>query len=116
MKKVEILKQIEQRIDELHLIAAIVCYDCEQVFDESNQEDKCVKCAELYDPKIDGESCPGCGSDEYDMLCPSCKGDNIEYLDDINWSNWQEDYAYLVVSPNTFIGTILKFLDKNKST
>ena len=110
MKKLEKIKQIKQKADKVNIIAAIICFDCEQVFEECNQQDKCVGCGELYNPeKVNDEVCPHCGSDEYDMLCPECKSDNIDYLDGI--INAWDDYEYLMTSPRKLLNKIEKFLD-----
>ena len=74
MKKLEKIEQIKQKADKVNIIAAIICFDCEQVFEECNQQDKCVGCGDCVDvcafdarEIVEGKStlildyCIGCG-------------------------------------------------------
>lgn len=114
MKTLEKIELIKQKAVKVNIITSIVCFDCEQVFDCSNKQDKCIGCGELYNPELEGEVCPYCGSDEYDTLCPKCLNNNIDYLDNII-GEWN-DYEYLMVSPKMLLNKINKYLDNKLLT
>ena len=92
--------------------AAIVCLECEAVFEEIAEEHSCEKCGERYDSQKE-DSCPECGSPHVITHCPGCDETDPMYLLDVldNLNDYVEDEE----KQQEVLSTIESFLQKRTS-
>lgn len=48
------------------------CPTCREFFDHAGASEGCVHCGETYPNGCPEETCPACGSEEFEMSCPEC--------------------------------------------
>lgn len=90
MEMEELAKVIDEN-GEL-FIAAIICFACEQAYEDSGELHQCQRCNKKYYLTMSSD-CPECGCKHYDMTCPQCESTDIVYLSQViaNWDDYVEE-------------------------